>query len=155
MARFPRAGTVRWIGLRSAQGSGMAVVDRATLVENRGLVGDHRAKSTGGRRQITLIQWEHLDVIAALCGLETVDPALLRRNLVVAGLNVGALKDRVFHLGSAIAEGTGHCHPCSRMERNLGPGGYNALRGHGGITARVIRGGDVRVGDPVRAAAAA
>jgi MOSC domain-containing protein YiiM len=100
-----------------------------------------------GKRQVTLIQAEHLPVIAALAGVPTVTPEEMRRNIVVSGISLLALKDARFQLGEVILEGTGECHPCSRMEEAFGAGGYNAVRGHGGITARVVRGGLIRVGD--------
>ena len=76
-------------------------------------------------------------------------PATLRRNLVVSGLPLVALKGRRFRIGEAVFEGTGDCDPCSRMEAALGPGGYNAMRGHGGLCARVLQGGRISLGDDV------
>lgn len=126
----------------------------AATVEARiggGLTGDRFSGRRSDARAVTLIQHEHLGVIAALLGQEVVDPAWLRRNIVVSGLNLVAAKEVHLHLGEAIVEMTGLCHPCSKMETRLGPGAYNAMRGHGGITARVIRGGRISVGAPVRA----
>jgi MOSC domain-containing protein YiiM len=113
-----------------------------------GLLGDRYAGGSG-KRAVTLIQAEHLPAIAALSGHARVDPALLRRNLVVSAIPLIALRERRFRIGEVLLEGTGECDPCSRMEAALGPGGYNAMRGHGGLTARVIQGGRIRVGDAV------
>jgi MOSC domain-containing protein YiiM len=141
-------GRVTWIGLRTARRGAMDAVEAAELDPEHGLVGDRYAGRTGSR-QVTLIQAEHLVAIGAYLGERPTDPAMLRRNLVVAGLNLLATKDRVLHVGSAVLQVTGQCHPCSRMEEVLGPGGYNAVRGHGGLTARVIGPGVVRLGDAV------
>lgn len=148
MTQFPRPGQVRWIGLRPARGVPMRAVDSAETVAGKGLRGD-RYTSASGKRGITLIQAEHLPVIAALVGLDAVETAVLRRNLVVSGIPLIALKGRRFRIGDVLCEGTAPCDPCSRMEATLGPGGYNAMRGHGGLCARVLQGGTLRVGDAV------
>ena len=96
-----------------------------------------------------MIQWEHLSVIAALVGEDDVDPALLRRNIAVSGINLLGLRNVHFRIGGAVLRGTGVCAPCSRMEETLGRGGYSAVRGHGGITAEVIRPGPIGLGDLV------
>jgi MOSC domain-containing protein YiiM len=135
----------------------MRLMEKVLAVRDHGLDGDRSTSSRpGGRRQVTLMQFEHLPVIAALVGLPELAPELLRRNLVISGLNLGAarslFKDQRIHLligKEVVLELTGPCEPCSRMEETLGPGGYNAMRGHGGRTARVLEGGVLRIGDRV------
>ncbi len=141
-----RPGELCWIGLRPARRAPVEALDQALLEADRGLRGDRYA-SKGGARQVTLIAEEHLHAIARFLGREAVEPALLRRNLLVRGVNLLALKGKRFRLGKALLEHSGECHPCSRMEEVFGPGGYNAVRGHGGITARVVEGAAIRVGD--------
>ncbi len=150
---FPRPGRVAWIGIRPERRGPVSVVSNVTVSDKKGLVGDHYSGQSGSRH-VTLIQAEHLPVVAALTGRDSLDPALLRRNIVVSGLNLLALKDHQIQIGNAESEPvilqiTGQCHPCSKMETALGPGGYNALRGHGGMTAKVIREGVISVGDEV------
>ena len=160
-ASLPRPGRLEWIGLRPGRRLPVEACAQAEALPGLGLRGDHgkgldelgtveaRAIPGTGRRQVTLLQAEHLPVIAALAGRAEVRPEELRRNLVVSGLPLIALRDRTFRIGEVVFEGTGECHPCSRMEEALGPGGYNAVRGHGGLTARVLVGGVLRVGDVV------
>jgi len=108
-----------------------------------------RHKTGSPRACVTLIQYEHLAVIASLLGRQDVTPQELRRNLVVSGMNLLGLRNRQFRIGSVALEGTGLCAPCSRMEEVLGPGGYTAVRGHGGITAKITTPGKIFLGDTV------
>ncbi|MDB5241923.1 MAG: hypothetical protein JWP57_2548 [Spirosoma sp.] len=150
---FPRPGRVMWIGIRPERRGPVSVVSSVVVSEKKGLIGDHYSGQSGSRH-VTLMQAEHLPVVASLTGRDSLDPALLRRNIVVSGLNLLALKDHQIQIGGSesgpvVLQITGQCHPCSKMETALGPGGYNALRGHGGMTAKVIRGGVIGVGDEV------
>jgi len=104
-AQFPRAGRVEWIGLRPARDVPMLPAASAEATAGKGLAGD-RYGSGSGKRGITLIQAEHLPVIAALSGHPEILPATLRRNLVVSGIPLIALKGRRFRIGDVLLEGT-------------------------------------------------
>ena len=146
LTAFPSNGKLEWIGCRPARRAPV-VEHREMNVLDRGLEGDRTTRP--GKRSVTLIQAEHLPVIAGLAGVSDVPPSVLRRNLVVSGINLLALKAAVFSIGDVVLEGTGICAPCSRMEEALGEGAYNAMRGHGGITASVLEPGRIAIGDAV------
>ena len=145
---MPQTGRVEWIGVREKKHQPLVELKSVNAVVGSGLEGDHYA-GRSGKREVSLIQAEHIAAVASMLHQDSVDPQLLRRNIVVSGINLLALKGRAFRIGEAVLEMTGLCHPCSRMEENLGAGGYNAMRGHGGINARVLEGGVIRLGDEV------
>lgn len=147
--KFAQKGVVQWIGLRPEKKQPLTSVKSVEVSLTKGLVGDHFAGTYSNKRQVTLIQAEHLQTVASLMGVNVIDPELTRRNIVVQGINLLALKEKQFKIGEVILETTGTCQPCSRMETNLGKGGYNAMRGHGGITAKVIQAGLIHIGDEV------
>lgn len=160
--RFAGHGRVEAILLRPARLAPMVSVLEVVAEPGRGLIGDRRSLTlkTGDaaqKREVTLFQAEHLPVLAGWVGAASMDPARLRRNLIVSGINLLSMRSLFadvplqWQLGeTVILEVTGTCEPCSLMESELGPGGYNAMRGHGGVTARVVVGGTLRVHDRVR-----
>ena len=150
MQNFAQEGTVDWISIRPKRKEMPVSLEEVKVSTEDGLEGDHYSNKTSKSRQVTLIQAEHLNAMASFLGKDKIDPALTRRNIVVKGINLLALKDKQFQIGEAILEMTGECHPCTRMEENLGKGGYNAMRSHGGITAKVIKDGIIRLGDKVK-----
>ncbi len=145
---FNRAGKVDWLGHRPAKRSEVRVTESVHVNSDIGIVGDHY-RGQDGKRQVTLMQSEHLDTVGKILE-KKIMPELTRRNILVSAINLQALIGKEFKIGDEVVlEGMGHCRPCSRMEENLGHGGYNAMLGHGGITARVIRGGKITLGDLV------
>lgn len=145
MARWAQPGVVDWIGVRPARAADIQVRDHADIGES-GIDGDRGRK---GKRAVTLIQAEHLPAIASCLGRDHVDPTLLRRNIMVRGLNLNGLKGRKVQVGKAVLRFTTICAPCSLMERLMGHGGYAAMRGHGGWCAEVVTPGALALGDAV------
>ncbi|ATG92042.1 MOSC domain-containing protein [Methylomonas koyamae] len=158
---FASTGRIEAIVLRPARGEPAVSVNTAVAEPGRGLIGDRRAagKQSGRqspKREITLFQAEHLPLVAGWCGLDYLDPLRLRRNLLISGLNLVGMRSPFPDAQLEWAVGhevririTGPCDPCSKMATELGAGSYNALRGHGGMTAAIVAGGVIRVGDSV------
>lgn len=145
---FHTAGIIEWIGIRPAAKMPLSEKKEAHVSPENGLENDHYT-GTSGKRQLTLIQKEHIDVVAQMMDQASIDPGQLRRNIVVSGINLLAQIDKHLQIGEAIIEITGSCVPCKRMEENLGHGGYSAMVGHGGVCARIISSGSFRLGDSV------
>ncbi len=160
IAQFAQNGQLDAIYLRPARGVACVQANSAIAIAGQGLIGDRVLKSQsrnpfGSNRQVTLIQAEHIAVIAAFLN-KPIDAAWLRRNLVVSNINLLAAKalfrDQPMQLciGEVVLEITGPCEPCSKMETALGNGAYNAMRGHGGVNAKVLVGGELQLGDSVQ-----
>ncbi|MCB0695444.1 MAG: MOSC domain-containing protein [Lewinellaceae bacterium] len=142
-------GRITWIGVRPARREPLEPRQDVLVQAGIGLDGDHYDQ-TGGKRQITLIMQEDLDAAARELGRVTIDPALVRRNIVVSGVDLHRFREGYLRVGSSLVEVTGECHPCERMNENLGEGGRQSLASRGGITGRILEGGTLRIGDEVK-----
>ena len=145
--------TIEWIGVRPRRREPLMAVTEAEAVADLGLRGDHRmTKTPGSGRQVTFISREFVAQIEQHLGTNDLDPAVLRRNIVVSGINLNALRRQQFWFGEALFEATQLCHPCARMEAELGPGGVVAMMGYGGLCAKVLQTGQIAIGDSLRLA---
>lgn len=146
-------GTIRGIARHAFPKAPMEVLDHVHVSREGGLQGDFRgAVRPGGkdRRQVSLI--EACDWLAAIAELGTVVEWQERRaNLLVEGLDLPQRKGAVLRIGDTVRlQVTGECDPCSRMDAIV-PGLKAVLTPdwRGGALARVLEGGDIRVGDPI------
>ena len=145
-----KPGKLEWIGLRTERRGVVQVVESTQAIVDLGLEGDHRClKTPGSARQVTLISREFIQSIQQQMGLDAIDPASLRRNLVISGMNLNILRYQRLQIGEVILETSALAHPCSRMDEVLGKGGAAAMFGYGGLCAKIIQGGKISVGDTV------
>ena len=141
------SGSVVSIQLSVGHRAPMKSVESARMIENYGIEGDRHVISEGVRtkRQVLLTDEETL----AKFGLSRGD---IRENITLSNIDIHSLSegDRVSLGGDAVVEITGHCAPCARMDE-IRDGLRIAIEGQRGMLATVISGGQVNVGDEVRA----
>jgi len=97
---FVKPGRVVYISVRPQRREPVKVLDQVIAQEAKGLEGDRYRNP--GNRQVTFIQAEHLKDMASFLGRPSVEPELTRRNIVVEGINLLALKGKQFSIGEAV-----------------------------------------------------
>jgi hypothetical protein len=113
-------------------------------LENLGLEGDRHAVPDGSR-QVLLIEEETLDRLAIPIGA-------VKENITTRGIELMHLAQGTrLQIGGVVFELTKACDPCSRMDE-IRMGLQEELEGQRGMLARVLRGGEVRVGDEIKIA---
>lgn len=122
-------------------------VEEVECVAGKGLVGDryfgHKENFKG---QITFFDWAVLEGIRDAFSLPDLEPSVFRRNVITDGLDLNALIGERFTIQGIEFEGSEECAPCFWMDDAVAPGTEDALRGRGGLRARILSGGTLRIG---------
>jgi MOSC domain-containing protein YiiM len=155
-------GLVETICIAPDAGAPMQPLSEVEAIVGVGLVGDRYANQTGfysarptdpGAREVTLFEAEVLDLLRSdfgigLTGVEH------RRNLTLRGVRLSPLIGQQFRIGDVLLEGVKDCPPCEHLQELVGKPVLRPLVNRGGLRARVLEGGTIRVGDSVVAAEA-
>jgi hypothetical protein len=102
--------------------------------------------------QITFFSIEVFDELGRVLELEESSPALVRRNVMTRDVDLAALIGQEFEVQGVRFEGMGECRPCYWMDRAIGPGAEDFLKGRGGLRARILTDGVLRSAVSVPAA---
>jgi len=129
-----------------AAGTAPAIgVPEVECVAGRGLVGDRFFDyKPDYKGQATFLSVETIAALREEFGLPEIDPSVFRRNLIVEGADLNALIGKDFEVQGVVFSGTQEAAPCYWMDQALCPGTEEALRGRGGLRARILRGGRLR-----------
>jgi len=141
---MPRTGAVRALTTASGHGAELDQHTEINLVTDVGIIGDRHA---GKRRQVTIVCTGELAEAAALHGVDDIDGARTRRNIVVDTPTLPRTHGAAFRIGAVEFAVWRDCAPCELMDEFFGPGAKEALRERCGISATVTSGGTIRLGD--------
>ncbi len=141
------------IAIRRRSRGALLELARAAVSTAAGIAGDFRGRP--GRRQVTVLGLEDWQAAAAMAGRPDLPWSTRRANLLVTGVALFASSGSILRIGEVELEVTGETAPCERMEEAC-PGLRAALAGgwRGGVTCRVLRGGELTPGVPIRVVAA-
>lgn len=151
-------GRVEAIFVCAEMGEPMQSLGEVLAVADTGLAGDRYSKGIGfysdrpradGGRELTLISTEMLDELFAANGIR-LEPVETRRNLLTSGIGLNELIGRRFAIGDVLCEGIDYCVPCERLVQLTGKPVLKPLVNRGGLRARIVEGGSIAVGAPVR-----
>lgn len=149
------SGTVVEIYIAERSGQPMRAMPAVEGAAGRGLIGDRHCRavdaphsSEADLHNISLVEAEVLDSLRVdhnieLAGAET------RRNFVTRDVRLHALIGRQFRLGGLLCEGVEVCQPCVHVQQRVGKPILRPLAHRGGLRARILASGSVRVGDAV------
>src|SRR5918992_4474925 len=147
-------GVVEGIYVAREGSATMERVEEARTIEGCGIEGDRYCKGTGFWTpygdvcEVTLIESEDLDYIESELGIR-VKSGEHRRNIVTRGINLSDLRRKRFRIGGTILEYDRPRPPCRHVQDLSEPGMTRALKGRGGICARVVQAGSIRVEDAI------
>ena len=143
------------IAIRHRSRGVMQELPRAEVTASSGVADDFRGRS--GRRQVTVLSLEDWQAACAQAGRAELPWTTRRANLLVSGIDLASLGEAaaegsLLRIGTVELEVTGETAPCERMEEAW-PGLRAALAvaGRGGVTCRVLHGGELTAGDAVQA----
>ena len=150
------AGQIAFIQITPMATEKLISVREVRAVAGEGLDGDRYYKKIGtfsnkpgGGRQITLIELESVEALKRDLKIE-LEPAQTRRNIVTRGVPLNHLVGQQFRLGREVMlQGVRLCEPCDHLERLTLRGVREGLLHRAGLRADIIRGGTIRVGDPI------
>ncbi len=124
-------------------------VPEVECVAGQGLRGDrffgHKKDYKG---QITFFAREIHDELRRALALPETSPGAYRRNVITLGVDLNALIGREFELQGVRFAGVAECSPCLWMDQALAPGAESLLRGRGGLRARILTSGPLRLSAP-------
>jgi MOSC domain-containing protein YiiM len=123
-------------------------VERIQCVAGRGIEGDRFFDyQPDYKGQITFFDWAVYERVRDEIVKGELHPMAFRRNVVLEGVDLNELIDKRFTLDGLEFTGSCECSPCYWMDQACAPGTHEFLKGRGGLRARIVKGGDLVLGE--------